>query len=552
MHSSSRIKTWGIRACVVLIGACSTFLSACRSTRPLPKDYEVRYAGAVEACAGEKWQQSVDVLQQLVGEGATTRDVCYRLGYSYMMLQSPDAAFDFYTHAVRKSTRDARLFLARGDLFVTQGNLYSAIEDYTRAVEADPRCAEAYVALGLAYFFAHEVGPSAQNLCGTFFREESSVEYFIEERPRPGFGALLWLPMKITIEILMGTGQMLWRTGESVVEPLGVAAEKTAERVALDDPVKYLQVASQFPDTAASAGMLLDFLKKRGKTYPAAVREGKPASGAKPAEGAETAPTEGEGEPGVVEKSCVDTGPDFWIPAVLARSLLNSVAASSLPVVARTVFEDIGALKRPVWSGAAVPISKDNPMQGYAPGYARVYRAIGQYCMSNGLEDGGVAAYVIAAMLDPVHPLPYTQISLYMADRGRGESAEAARRRQKAKQYGEVAAAILEGRPLNVQAAQADPAEWARSWLMLVLHYVKLDDLASAKRALHAALLGDPACLERDKPPAPLVTGEEAEWNDIPAWTADWVEELVQTIKAKEVDVPPAIIRVLERLREKR
>ncbi|ELP56658.1 tetratricopeptide repeat family protein [Microcystis aeruginosa TAIHU98] len=80
----------------------------------------------------------------------------YNRGIDYIQQEKYDLALAEFTKAININPRYAEAYLNRGVLYAVQGKPDLALSDYNQALNINPRDAEAYVRRGILYYYRQE------------------------------------------------------------------------------------------------------------------------------------------------------------------------------------------------------------------------------------------------------------------------------------------------------------------------------------------------------------------------------------------------------------
>jgi len=75
----------------------------------------------------------------------------YKLGIAWHRKGEYDRSINQYSKAIEINPRYVQAYISRGVAYARKGQLDKAISDYTRAMEINPKCALAYYNRGVAY-----------------------------------------------------------------------------------------------------------------------------------------------------------------------------------------------------------------------------------------------------------------------------------------------------------------------------------------------------------------------------------------------------------------
>lgn len=85
------------------------------------------------------------------GTGVAVALFYYNWGLFYARWGMTLRAFSYMNKAVAMNSNNPKAYYQRASLFMSVGNLQSAVNDFTTAIELDPQYADAYTRRGMMY-----------------------------------------------------------------------------------------------------------------------------------------------------------------------------------------------------------------------------------------------------------------------------------------------------------------------------------------------------------------------------------------------------------------
>jgi cytochrome c-type biogenesis protein CcmH/NrfG len=206
----------------------------------------VRYRLAVVKFHTRQYQQSEQILQQLISSGRKNGEILRLLGWCYHQTNRDDDAIRTFRDAIELSPTDERNFLDLGELLLEQRKFVAALELANRTVNAFPTSANALVLLGSIELATERFTDALQAYSRSLSLDRSNAEGILGlARAQAGAGlgeharrtldeAILRFPGRAAFEVELAL--LLLKEKESGDSKSQVRAEQLLEAAAKHDP----------------------------------------------------------------------------------------------------------------------------------------------------------------------------------------------------------------------------------------------------------------------------------------------------------------------------
>lgn len=136
-----------------------------------PTDYEGFYNRGVRNLQNGLYREAIDdfrsvliPVSDLVGTQQASPDPYFLIGVCHNMLNAPDSALHYFNITLSIDPAYADAYSERGLVYLTGGNVMSAIVDFKDALRLDPASVYAQYNLGYSYFLQGEMKQAAKTL----------------------------------------------------------------------------------------------------------------------------------------------------------------------------------------------------------------------------------------------------------------------------------------------------------------------------------------------------------------------------------------------------
>ena len=158
---------WSVASAVVVLTlSLSMVLVGCSQ----PKDAEAHYEAGVKLLEEERWEEAAAEFTEAISLRTDYAEAYTRRAEAHLELVQPESAIDDATEAIRLNPGHAKAYSVRGmaqierfvyevsgvplgDLLTAthsaRGELESALQDFDRAIQLDPKLADAFFGRGL-------------------------------------------------------------------------------------------------------------------------------------------------------------------------------------------------------------------------------------------------------------------------------------------------------------------------------------------------------------------------------------------------------------------